>query len=139
MLKKRKKKILTLLLILAPCAMLIVYTLFVNQANHYYNKTYHLTYLFIVQIVANIIIGIYLIYICKNTFKHGENIRFAIKYLLGIIIVVILFGLTFIPIIQWSGITYFLFNCFSEFSVIATVHIGLFIYVVHQRRHNNQI
>lgn len=120
----------------APSCMLILYVFCIRWADIYARRTFSQAIPPAVQLAGNIIIGIYLFFICKRTFISHDKRKSHIEYLLSILIVVLLFAMAYIPAINFGILNLFLLSCFPQFLVISTVSVALYIY---ERKHLNNL
>lgn len=128
------KKIAPLLaVILCPVVVLLLYVYGTKTVQLSTQQLYTVQYDLIAQAVMSILIAIYLIYICHNAYQKKNKREVRLEYLIGIAIPAALFGCTFIPWFDIKILNYFLYDCMSQFAIIAVVHIYLFFYALRER------
>lgn len=129
-----KSKLKYLLIVLVPNIILALYVLCANWADHYARTRYIGTYKFLVAIIGNALLGVYLMLVCKYTFNKSNHTRWPSEYLLGVIIMPLLLALAYIPALNMYNFIFFAFDCIPQYFIILAVYIGLFVHAVRHKR-----
>lgn len=124
-----------LAIILMPNILFYVYDLVFSWADYYAVTRYNLILRLTAVLVGNAIIGVFLLLVCLYTIKRRDNSKWPVEYLLGIAIVPLVDGLTYIPtigqyLLHWD----LLWHYPAQYAVVAAIYIGLFVHILRDRR-----
>lgn len=111
-----------------PLILLLSYTLLerVVSIKYQYVPVYEKEVPF--EIISNFIIAVYVILLCKRAFGHrGENSGIHTGSIWGVLLVIIVFAISFIPEINFKLLNHFLLYCPAQCTIIFTVVIVTFI------------
>lgn len=113
---------------LMPLILLLSYTLLerVISIKYQYVPVYEKEVPF--EIISNFIIALYVILLCKRSFRRvKENSGIHTGSIWGILLVTIVFAISFIPEINFKLLNHFLLYCPAQCTIIFTVVIVTFI------------
>jgi len=119
--------------ILLPNLIIILYLLFLNRAEDYASTHYTIYYKITVQIIGNIIFGVYILFVCKECYSNGQSNALS-KYILGVIIMPLIYLISLLPALKLSVIYFYLLDSIPYYLIFASIYIGLLIYSVYQKR-----
>ncbi len=94
-----KKSVRSLVISLAPAAIIIVYSFFQSLADNYSGRYYDTLPSLITGIAGYVLIGVTIFIIIKITLKNEDITRIPFEYLIGAILVVFPILYYFIPIV----------------------------------------
>lgn len=121
------KKIKYACTVLLPNLIIIIYLLCFNWAEAYDSNHFTIGTKIIVQIIGNILFGVFLFFICKESLCNKES-NIAGKYILSIIIIPLIYLLAFIPVLNLSFIHFYVFDIIPYYIIFASIYIGISLY-----------
>lgn len=124
----KKKLILYFSTIIVPNIILVVYAICYNWAEKFAQVTFNQTYKFLVEILGNVLFGVFLLIICKYAFKNNIKIKYRSEFLLGIIIMPIIYVI--FKAVNSHSFLFLSFSAISQYFIFVGVYVGLFVYKI---------
>lgn len=118
--------------VLVPNIFILLYAFCLELARNYSSRYFTMEYVFLVMILGNIIFAIIILYTCKNEFvslRTGSRIQ----YILSVLIIPLLYLISFIPSIKLS-ISVYIFSSIPYYFIFASINIGLFIFSLTKKK-----
>lgn len=120
---------------LLPNIIIILYIMCFNWAKDYSSTHFTMGNLILVQALGNIAFGVFLLFVCWEGFKKPSNS--PIGYIIGVIIMPLVFLLSYIPGLVMPTVQIYIFESISYYFIFASVYIGLIIYSAYMKRREN--
>ncbi|MEG0778548.1 MAG: hypothetical protein RRY04_06460 [Oscillospiraceae bacterium] len=122
------KKVKFALTLLAPSVLILLYFGCNTLARNYADQTYVTYPAYAVTLLGNLIIGLYLLMICKQAFTPSSVTAVHLEYPLGIALLLILGAVSLFSRSPYLGqFTFFILACIPQLMMLATVSIGAFV------------
>jgi len=119
--------------VLAPNLFIFLYAICMEMAEDYAGRSYETNYVFMVKILGGVILGILLFFVCKDGFD-GSRPRSLIKYIIGILIIPLIFVITILFYTGYSIVFVWIVYYVNFYFIFASVYAALFVYSLAQRK-----
>ncbi len=124
-------KIKLLCTVLLPNIIIVLYIMCFNWAQDYSSTHFTIGIRMLVEVIGNIVFGVFLFFVCKDGIKKPSNS--PVGYILGIIIMPLAFLLSYIPGLT-VPVQIYLYSSIPYYFIFASVYIGLIVYSVYMKR-----
>lgn len=110
---------------------IVLYIMCFNWAQDYSSTHFTIGIRILVEVIGNIVFGVFLFFVCKDGIKKPSNS--PVGYILGIIIMPLAFLLSYIPGLAMPTVQIYIFESIPYYFIFASVYIGLVIYSVRRK------